>query len=263
MAQFIVHKEPEERKKSVRKTNENGASSFWVPFAIVIAGALIAGAIIFRDQLKPGVSGNKDVELVASPAPTSVPTRPAVAAKVDLPLGDSPFLGEATASVTVIEFMDFQCPACSAYFVNVFPQVKTEYIDKGLIKYATKNFPLRNIHPNAQAAAEAALCANDQKSFSKYHDTLFMKQADWASISDPMETLVGFATQLGLNGATFRSCLTGGKAKERVEQDVQLGIGIGVSGTPTVFVNGVLAGQPGFIPTFAQIKELVDQEIKK
>lgn len=263
MAQFIVHKEPEERKKLVRKANENGASSFWVPFAIVIAGALIAGAIIFRDQLKPGAVGNKDVELVASPVPTSVPTRPSVAAKVEIPLGDSPFLGEATASVTVTEFMDFQCPACSAYFVNVFPQVKAEYLDKGVIKYATKNFPLRNIHPNAQLAAEAALCANDQKGFPKYHDTLFMKQTDWASISDPTESLVGFATQLGLNGATFRSCLTGAKAKERVEKDVQLGIGIGVSGTPTVFVNGVLAGQPGFIPTFAQIKELIDQEIKK
>ncbi|MEK7611279.1 MAG: thioredoxin domain-containing protein [Patescibacteria group bacterium] len=263
MAQFIVHKETEERKRPARKASENGASSFWVPFAIVIAGALIAGAIIFRDQLKPGTIVNKDIELVGSPALTSVPVRPSVAAKVEIPLGDSPFLGEATASVTVTEFMDFQCPACSAYFANVFPQVKAEYIDKGVIKYVAKNFPLRNIHPNAQPASEAAMCANDQKSFPKYHDTLFMKQTDWASMSDPTETFVGYATQLGLNGATFRSCLTGAKAKEQVEKDVQLGIGIGVSGTPTVFVNGILAGQPGFIPTFAQIKELVDQEIKK
>lgn len=263
MAQFIIHKDNEEGKRSTRKNSEGGASSFWVPFAIVIAGVLIAGAVIFKDSLRPGVKpiGN---DLVLSKTPsTSAPTQPPQAAKAAIPLDDSPVLGEASASVTITEFTDFQCPACYSYFNNAFPQVKSEYIDKGLAKYVTKQFPLRNIHPNAQISAESSVCAQDQNAFAKYHDLLFTKQNEWSALPDPTEKLMGYAGQLGLNGAAFRSCLTGGKAKDQVEKDFQLGNSVGVSGTPTVYVNGTLAGQPGYIPTFAQIKELVDQALRK
>ncbi len=262
MAQFIVHKDESEKKSAPRRSSEGGYSSFWVPFAIVIAGALIAGAVIFKDQLRPVSSvANKDVALPTPVAPSAAPVRPVT--RVEIPLDDSPFFGEASASVTVAEFTDFQCPACSAYFNSVLPQVRSEYIDKGLIKYVIKHFPLRNIHPNAEIGSEAAACANDQKAFAKYHDLLFTKQSEWSIISDPTEKLVSYAQQLGLNATTFRSCLTGGKDKDLVEKDFQLGNSIGVSGTPTVYVNGYLAGQPGYIPTFGQIKELIDQELKK
>lgn len=263
MTQFTVHNEPEERKRpAARKAGENGASSFWVPFAIVIAGALIALAIIFKDQLRSGATRTVGRDLSLSQSPTTIPSAPRPA-RVEIPLNDSPFFGEASASVNVVEFTDFQCPACYAYFNGVLPQIRTEYVNKGLIKYVIKHFPLRNIHPNAEIGSEATACAQDQKAFEKYHDLLFSQQSDWAPLSDPKEKLVGFAQQLGLNTATFRTCLTGGKAKDRVETDFQLGNTVGVKGTPSVYVNGLLAGQAGYIPSFEQVKELIDQELKK
>lgn len=266
MAQFIVHRDESEKKAGSRRVNEGGYSSFWVPFAIVIAGALIASAVIFKDRLSPATGGVKgasvsDVAPAALIQPSAAPaSRPAV--KIEIPVADSPFLGEASASVTVVEFTDFQCPACAAFFGGVLPQLQADYINKGLIKYVVKHFPLRNIHPNAESSAEAAACADEQKAFAKYHDLLFSKQNEWSSLSDPTEKLVGYAQQLGLNSAAFRSCLTGGRTKDLVEKDFQLGVSIGVSGTPTVYVNGVSAGAPGYIPTFGQVKELIDQNLR-
>ncbi len=111
--------------------------------------------------------------------------------------GKEPFIGKANASLTIVEFSDFQCPFCGAFagaknaaydylkqreptWDAAYPEIIKNYVDTGKVKYVFKAFPLSNIHANAQKAAEASLCANEQGKFIEYHDKLFEKQAEWS-----------------------------------------------------------------------------------
>lgn len=139
------------------KAGVNGTPAFFVN------GRLISGAVPF-EQFKPII----DEELNGSAAATV--TRE----KVDV--GDLPVMGKESAKVTVIEFSDYQCPFCSRFYSQTEGQIKKEYIDKGLVKFYYRDFPLSQIHPGAQKAAEAARCAGDQNKYWEYHDLLFQNQ---------------------------------------------------------------------------------------
>lgn len=266
MVEFIVHKE--EKKKTVKKNGGSAGTSFWLPFAIVLAGAMVSGAVLFKDQIigRPSNDLSKAAEDVSILGATGTPT-PTQAVAVDLAanLTGAPMLGEVSASVTLVEFSDFQCPACEQFFTMTQPQIKKDYVETGKVKYYFKNFPLTNIHPNATPAAEAALCANEQGKFWEYHDQLFAKQDDWAGVADPTAKFESYAKVVGLKTNSFNDCLTSGEGrnKSKVEEDLQLGVQIGVSGTPTVYVNGILAGRPGYIPSFSDIKTLIEAALKK
>lgn len=258
MAKFFIRK---------KKEKSESTSGFWVPLAIVIAGALIAGAVVAKDQLRWGK--RQELEAVKTPEPTAGKPTEAPAAKgevagerVDLFIGASPMLGEASASVTLTEFTDFQCPACQAFFSQTFPLIKAEYLDKSLINFVLKHFPL-SFHKNAEKAAEAAECARAGERFWEYHDLLYGKQAEWSVEADPSSLLVGYAGGLGLNTANFKACLGAGAEKLKINDDLDLGKKVGISGTPTVFVNGRRAGRPGYIPSFPEIQQLIEEELKK
>ncbi|MBI4036625.1 thioredoxin domain-containing protein [Candidatus Daviesbacteria bacterium] len=91
-------------------------------------------------------------------------------------VGDLPVLGSAAAKVTLIEFSDYQCPFCERYFTQTEGQIKKEYIDTGKVKFYYRDYPLSQIHPGAQKAAEAARCAGDQGKYWEYHDLIFQNQ---------------------------------------------------------------------------------------
>lgn len=91
-------------------------------------------------------------------------------------LSDSPVRGDSNAKVTIVEFSDFECPYCHQFYNTTYLRLKTEYIDTGKVKFVYKQFPLNSIHPNAQKAAEASLCAHEQGKFWEYHDKLFLSQ---------------------------------------------------------------------------------------
>lgn len=91
-----------------------------------------------------------------------------------------PTLGKKDAPVIMIEFSDFQCPFCGRFWKDTLPQIKKDYVDTGKVLFVYKDFPLRQIHPLAQKAAEAANCAAEQGKFWEYHDALFGKQIEWA-----------------------------------------------------------------------------------
>jgi protein-disulfide isomerase len=163
--------------------------------------------------------------------------------------GNSPFLGPSNAKVTVIEFSDYQCPYCGAaagtqatliaQFKNQDPTwtaSEPELVNlakAGKIKLVFRNFPLTSIHQNAEKAAEASLCANDQGKFWQYHDLLFKNQ-DQLTVTN----LKAFATELSLDTAKFNTCLDSGNKAAVVQQDIKDATAAGVSGTPTFFVNG-------------------------
>jgi protein-disulfide isomerase len=170
---------------------------------------------------------------------------------VNVTADDDPFMGPADALVTIIEFSDFECPYCR----RVQPTLKRlleEY--QGMLRLVFRDFPLRNIHPQAQKAAEAAQCAAEQQQFWPYHDKLF-------AVSQLQEQdLKQYAQELGLDMQRFLPCLDSGKYAQEVEHDLQDGINAGVNATPAFFVNG----QPlnGAVP-YERFKELVDGALEQ
>jgi protein-disulfide isomerase len=176
---------------------------------------------------------------------------------VEVTLGDSPVLGKADAPVTIIEFSDFQCPFCGKFFSETFPDLKKNYIDTGKAKLVYKDFPL-SFHPEAEKAAEAASCVREQKQdvgFWKMHDKMFANQETLSVANEK-----AWARQLGVDGAKFDKCLDDGKYKSAVQEDEAYGQQLGVSGTPTFFINGreLVGAQP-----YSAFQKIIDEELAK
>jgi len=168
------------------------------------------------------------------------------------PAPDDPALGAPTAPVTVIEFSDFQCPFCQ----RVMPTLKRLHDAYGdRVRIVWKDFPLTSIHPEAFKAAEAGQCAREQGKFWEYHDRLFANQ----QALQP-EFLKKYAVELGLDAAKFNACLDTAKYAERVQEQMGVGNALGVSSTPSVFINGRLVSGAHPYETFAAI---IDEELER
>jgi protein-disulfide isomerase len=155
------------------------------------------------------------------------PTPPAQAVSVD----DDPAVGPATATVTIVEFTDFQCPSCAAMH-PVMEEVLKSYGSK--IRFVMRDFPLA-MHAQARKAAEAANAAHAQGKFFEYAALLFKRQN---ALDVP--SLKKYATELGLDRVRFDAALDGGKFADEVRHDIAEGELYGVGSTPTFFINGVV-----------------------
>jgi len=163
-----------------------------------------------------------------------------------------PAKGPQTAPVTIVEFSDFQCPFCSR-LVPTLDEVQKKYGDK--VRIVFRQFPLP-MHPNAQKAAEAALCANEQGKFWELHDVMFKDQQALA-----VDQLKASAAKIaGLNAEQFNTCLDSGKHAADVKADQDAGTVAGVSGTPAMFVNGRFIN--GAVP-LDQITKVIDEELSR
>ena len=144
--------------------------------------------------------------------------------------------GDENATVTIIEFGDFQCPACQAFALQVKPQIELAYVESGKAKFVYYDWPIVSGHPNAFLAARASRCAADQDMYWEYHDNLFRNQARWAAMTSPAATFVDYAETLGLDADEFSSCLHSDRHAELVTANLELGNQLGVRGTPTIYV---------------------------
>ncbi|MBP1701973.1 MAG: oxidoreductase family protein [Chloroflexi bacterium] len=164
---------------------------------------------------------------------------------------DDPTLGSANAPITVIEFSDFQCPYCQKWEQEVYGQLLQDYGDK--IRFVYRDFPLTSIHPQAQPAAEAAECANEQGAFWKYHDKLFGMESPLGA-----DTYVKYASELGLDMTKFQQCLTDHRYQAEVTADLEYATNLGINSTPTFFINGipVVGAQP-----YSVFKYVIDKEL--
>ena len=159
-----------------------------------------------------------------------------------------PSLGAADAPVLIVEFADFQCPFCRRFEQESFERLKTDYIDTGVVRFVFRDFPLTQIHPHAELAAEAAACADEQGEFWPMHDMLFRNQPEWAggSTAAARQSFRQYAQALGLKLAQFGACLSDRRYSQSIKQDLQAGSRLGVHGTPTFFINGrpLVGAQP-------------------
>jgi len=217
-----------------------------LPGAILIAALMISGSVVFY-SLNTGKTG-ANIKQAAGLTPGE---------KVSV--DDDAFIGNENAKVTVIEFSDFQCPFCRSFWSGAYQQIKSEYIDTGKIKFVFRDYPLP-FHQAAQISAEAAECAEDQGKFWEMHDKIFSEQGKQGTgtVTYGATELKKWASQLGLNSTKFNQCLDSGKYKSEVEKDLADGSSYGVSGTPTLFVNGypIVGAQP-----FAVFKALIDKDL--
>lgn len=141
-----------------------------------------------------------------------------------------------SGSVTLVEFSDFQCPACLAV-----QEPLSELLKKydGKVEFVYRHFPLTTIHKNALPAAYAAEAADVQGKFWEMHDRLFEKQGEWSGLADPKEKFIEYATEIGLDKDKFVADLGSQSTKDSVGVDILASNRYALKGTPTFFVNGV------------------------
>ena len=141
------------------------------------------------------------------------------------------------AKVSLVEFGDYQCPACGAAYQPI-KALTTQYASNKDFNFVFRNFPLP-MHPNAPMAAEAAEAAGAQGKYWEMHDKLYETQNDWADVSNPLSMFVGYAQGLGLNVSQFQSDVEANKYASVISADQADGNSANVNATPTFFVNGV------------------------
>lgn len=237
-----------------------------VPLAFLLG---MAAGYVIRDSSQTASGGNQAIALDSGQASQQSQAEPAAQAvqptqsvedqiaglrRYEITIEDNdPINGPEDAPITIIEFADFECPFCQRHFSHVYPRLQAEYPD--LIRYVYKDFPLISIHPNALPAALAAQCALEQDAFWPFHDLLFSGRLGLSRAS-----YEEYASELELDTEAFAACLDEERYLEAVQADSSQAQGIGVSSTPTFFVNGigVIGAQP--FEVFAQI---IDYELER
>ena len=146
-------------------------------------------------------------------------------------------LGSEDAPITIIEFSDFQCPACAFFAQTVKPRLEETLIEPGRARFIFYDLPLVAIHPNAFLAARAARCAEDQDQFWNYHDELYRRQARWGPLQNPAEALEGLAEEVGMDAREFGACLNSDEHADLVSANLRLAEELGIPGTPTVLIS--------------------------
>jgi protein-disulfide isomerase len=168
--------------------------------------------------------------------------------------------GNASSTVVLMEYSDFQCPACRAYY-PIMREVMTEFGDKVLFVY--RHFPLTSIHFNSEFAARAAEAANKQGKFWEMHDLLFEKQNEWANIADPNAMFESYATLIGLNLDQFKTDFKSPAVRDLVRAERTHAIQSGLQGTPTFFLNGKQIQNPTSVDEFKSIiRAAIENSIK-
>lgn len=222
----------------VRRTSSN--SGFIVALvAIVLAGG---GFIWWKTQ---------------QPTPTAPMVMPTVADALLASKAQGYTAGSPDAKVEIIEFADFECPACGNFANVTEPDVRKNLIETGQVRYTFYDFPLLNAHQNTIPASMSAACANDQGKFWEMHDALFMGQIEWNGIatSNPRKVISVYAGKLGLDMAKWNACMDANTHSERIRANYAFGMTKQVASTPTFFING--QAYPGAMP-YDDIKKAVD-----
>jgi len=164
---------------------------------------------------------------------------------------DDPFLGPEDAPITIIEFSDYQCTFCTKWYQEVHTRLMQDYAGK--VKFVYRDFPLSSIHPDAQSAAEAANCAGEQGAYWQFHAALFSQNSEFGAAAYSR-----YATALELDIDQFNQCFSERRFKSEVEADFKYASSLGVSSTPTFFVNGlaVVGAQP-----YEVFQQIIDKEL--
>lgn len=247
--QPITRKRVAARRRATRaQTAQRWLTRHWLETSIVAILVVVMGAVLMSHAGSGSASGGASTGAPvtdgagATPAgATGASVNPLTAATAQ-DAGNS--LGKADAPVTIINYSDFMCPYCTILANQIEPQLIHDYVDTGKARYIVREGAF--LTPASQDAAEAAACAEDQGKFWQYHDQLYAVRAKATQGIYTTSKLKDYASQLGLDTATFNACLDAHTHQSAVQQLTQMALSGGVTGTPTVFINGqpLVGGQP-------------------
>lgn len=247
-------------EENTSQSAQSSGTNAWKYGFFVLAAVLIIGAIYVFMGNGSGVTGN----VVQNPGTGQV-----APSNIKVDITGQPMLGNKDAKVTIVEFTDFQCPFCRKAYNEALTQVVNEYVKTGKVNMVDRQFPLSQIHPAAEASAEAALCVyhkygND--AYWKYRDAIFTKQnvmdsgsptgAVTKTVTYGATELDSWAKELGYEGVS--DCLAKATYASEVQKDLAAGQAAGVQGTPAFIINGkfVSGAQP-----FSNFKSIIDAQL--
>ncbi|HVZ66643.1 MAG TPA: DsbA family protein [Patescibacteria group bacterium] len=231
-----------------------------VLYTLLLVAVFLIGYLLGRLQgVQPtAVAGANDAQQqAAAPQQPAVPNAKDVLSK--LTAGHFPAKGNKDAKVTIVEFADFRCPFCERYFTDTESQIMKDYVDTGKVKYIFRQYQF--LGDASVVAGNAAECANEQGKFWDYHEWLYKNQPDESDTSMyNTDGLAKGADAIGLDVAKFRDCLDSKKYAANLDKDLNEGKSIGVTGTPTFYINGrqLVGAQP-----YVAFKTIIDEELKK
>lgn len=151
--------------------------------------------------------------------------------------------GDPNAPITVLEASDFQCPYCRQFWEETLPVLEREYIQTGKVRFIFLNLPLPQIHPNAAAAHEFAMCAAMQDQFWPVHDLLYRHQHGWATLEQPGGFFLALADSAKLSRDDLGACFESGQLRGLIMSEAQMAFQAGIRSTPSfVIEGGLLAG---------------------
>lgn len=226
--------------KEVKEYEKPAYLQLVLPASILLASLIISGTLLYTK----GATKNNP-----NPGTANIGNQPAAQAQqVNLTLNSSDHLmGSNKAKVTVIEYSDLQCPFCRLFWKQTLPQIKKEYIDTGKVLFVYRHYPL-DFHPMSTSSAKAVECANESGKFWEMHDKIFQEEQKLGdgTVQYALADLKKWASEIGLNSSSFNTCLDSDKYSQRIKDDTASGNQSGVSGTPTLFINGqkIVGAQP-------------------
>lgn len=220
-------------------------SSSLLPLYVILGVVLVGGGFVLFRQMGGGGGSPATTLSAVTLAPDQMNRVQGIAK------------GQANAPVQIYEFADFQCPGCGQ-FAQFSEPLLQEWIDNGTVRFVWYDFPLTQIHKNAVLASRSGRCANEQNRFWPYHDLVFARQSEWSESDDAADLFAGYAGQAGLDRGAFSQCLRSDKYQKEVSESFQLGTTLGVSGTPSLFVNGKKVNDTP--NTRAEWEQLIRQE---
>jgi len=242
--------------KKVSKIQANQILYLLLLVAVFLIGYLIA-RVQFLEKGTSSGTANAGTPQAAQPQAPSAPDPKTVLSK--LKNGDFPVKGNSNAKVKIVEFADFRCPYCESFFTGTEPQIIKDYVDTGKASFYFRQYAF--LGPASTVAANAAECANEQGKFWDYHDWLYKNQPPETDTSMyNTDSLTTAAVNLGMNGDEFRSCLSANKDTANVQKDLADGQAVGVSGTPTFYINGKQI--VGAVP-YDTFKQAIDEALKQ
>jgi protein-disulfide isomerase len=215
--------------------------------AIVVIAAVLVGFVILQNSRQTPASTTEIVP--GDPSPVAYANGKA--------------LGADTAPIVIQEFGDFQCPICQRFHDTVQGQIVEAYVATVQARFEFHHYIVidGNVGGNeSRRAAEASECANEQGLFWNYHSMLYANQHEEGSGAFADSRLTSFAENLGLDMTKFNACFSSGRYSQNVRADEQLGVSLGVHGTPSVFVNGQPVPNP---LSFDSVAPVVEAELAK
>jgi protein-disulfide isomerase len=229
---------PSAKKKLVAKRDADNKRWFYIALGVLVVAGI--GTLSYLSARGPQAVSQVDSTLPPIPNQGHV-------------------MGSESAPIEVVEFGDFECPACGSFATLAEPDIKARLVSTGLIRFRYMDFPL-SMHPNAWPAHLASWCAGEQGKFWEMHDAIFMNQDRWNTQATrrPDRVLSGFARQVGVNMDQYESCVSSRKYQQQIRANVAEGARRGVGGTPTFFIGNKRISEP---LSYDEFKKYVDEAI--